>query len=48
MQVAQKSNIDDNISIMIINTQTNVSDQVLNEICNIDGVLGAKYINLHI
>ena len=48
MQVAQKSNIDDNISIMIINTQTNVEDQVLNEICNIDGVLGAKYINLHI
>ncbi|MDD3237006.1 MAG: phosphoglycerate dehydrogenase [Candidatus Gastranaerophilales bacterium] len=46
MQVAQKSNKEDNVSIMIINTESAVEDSTLNKIEEIDGIKDAKYIKL--
>ena len=46
MQVAQSSGCSDK-SIMIINTDTEVNMETLNEIVCIEGVDDAKYIGLH-
>lgn len=46
MNVAQNRTEADNISIMIINTDSKVDDKVLEEISAIDGVGLAKYIKL--
>lgn len=46
MNVAQKSVKDDNISIMIINTESAVDDKTLALIAEIDGVSNPKYIQL--
>ena len=47
MNVAQNRSKDDNISIMIINTGSEVDEQILAEISAIDGVGSAKYIKLN-
>lgn len=47
MQVAQKTNKEDNESIMIINTESAVEDATLEKIKQIDGVTNAKYILLN-
>ena len=46
MNVAQNRSQSDNISMMIINTGSEVSEKTLNEISGIDGIGSAKYINL--
>lgn len=46
MQVAQKSGKADNISIMVITTESPVGNSTLDKIQAIDGVHGAKYIKL--
>ena len=46
MNVAQNRTQDDNISIMIINTGSEVDEATLSEISSIDGVGSAKYIKL--
>ncbi len=46
MHVAQKTNKKDNVSIMIINTETKVDDFTLTKIEAIDGISSAKYIHL--
>ena len=46
MNVAQNRSQSDNISMMIINTSSEVSEKTLNEISGIDGICSAKYINL--
>lgn len=47
MHVAQKSNKKDNVSIMIINTESLVDDVTLTKIEKIDGISSAKYIKLN-
>jgi len=47
MQVAQKSNNTDNVSIMIITTDKDVDDATLQKINNIDGIQNAQYIKLN-
>lgn len=47
MHVAQKSNKEDNESIMIINTESAVDDATLEKIKLIDGINNAKYIQLN-
>ncbi len=47
MQVAQKSNQKDNVSIMIITTDRDVDDETLNTINKIDGIQNAQYIKLN-
>ena len=46
MNVAQNRSQSDNISMMIINTDSEVSEKTLNEITGIEGINSAKYINL--
>ena len=46
MNVAQNRSQSDNISMMIINTDSEVSEKTLNEITGIKGINSAKYINL--
>lgn len=46
MNVAQNRSDDDNISLMIINTGSEVDTAVLSEISAVDGICKAKYINL--
>ncbi len=46
MNVAQNRAENDNISIMIINTGSEVDESTLSEISSIDGIGTAKYINL--
>ncbi len=46
MQVAQKSNQKDNVSIMIITIDKDVNDQAMETINKIDGVKNAQYIKL--
>ena len=46
MNVAQKSSGHDNVSLMIINTDSAVEAPILDEISKIDGVCCAKYVNL--
>ncbi len=46
MNVAQNRSQSDNISMMIINTGSEVAEKTLNEISGIDGIESAKYINL--
>lgn len=47
MHVAQKNNKQDNVSIMIINTESAVDYTTLSKIEKIDGITSAKYINLN-
>lgn len=47
MQVAQKSGNNDNVSIMIINTESAVEKDTLDKIAQIDGINNAKYIQLN-
>ena len=47
MQVAQKSNKSDNVSIMIITTDVDVDDKTMTTINKIDGVENAQYIKLN-
>ena len=47
MQVAQKSNKSDNVSIMIITTDRNVDDDTMKTINEIDGIKNAQYIKLN-
>ncbi|MCD7878540.1 MAG: phosphoglycerate dehydrogenase [Candidatus Gastranaerophilales bacterium] len=47
MQVAQKSNQKDNVSIMIITTDTDVDDKTMANINEIDGIQNAQYIKLN-
>ena len=46
MNVAQNRSSDNNISLMIINTGSEVDESTLSEIANINGVTKAKYVNL--
>ncbi len=46
MNVAQKSIQNDNVSIMIINTGSEVDEKTLDEISKIDGIGSARYIKL--
>ena len=46
MNVAQNRAENDNISIMIINTGSEVDESTLKEISVIDGIGTAKYVNL--
>ncbi len=46
MQVAQKSNNNDNVSIMIITTDKDVNEATMNTINEIDGIQNAQYIKL--
>ena len=47
MQVAQKSNKSDNVSIMIITTDRDVDDATMKTINEINGVQNAQYIKLN-
>jgi len=47
MQVAQKSGLNDNESIMIISTCTRVPAETLEKVKAIDGVINAQYVNLN-
>ena len=47
MQVAQKSNKSDNVSIMIITTDKDVDDLTMETINKIDGIKNAQYIKLN-
>jgi len=47
MQVAQKSNQKDNVSIMIITTDRDVDDDTMETINKIDGIQNAQYIKLN-
>ena len=47
MQVAQKSNKKDNVSIMIITTDSDVDAATMEKINNIDGIQDAQYIKLN-
>ena len=47
MQVAQKSNKKDNVSIMIITTDTDVDAATMEKINKIDGIQNAQYIKLN-
>ena len=47
MQVAQKSNKSDNVSIMIITTDSDVDDATMETINKIDGIKNAQYIKLN-
>jgi D-3-phosphoglycerate dehydrogenase len=47
MQVAQKSNKKDNVSIMIITIDKDVNDLTMNTINQIDGIQNAQYIKLN-
>ncbi len=47
MQVAQKSNKKDNVSIMIINTDRDVDSSTMETINEIDGIKNAQYIKLN-
>ncbi|MBQ3640447.1 phosphoglycerate dehydrogenase [bacterium] len=47
MQVAQKSNKKDNVSIMIITTDRDVDDSTMKKINEIDGIQNAQYIKLN-
>ncbi len=47
MHVAQKTNKKDNESIMIINTESPVNNEVLEKIKLIDGIYNAKYVQLN-
>ena len=47
MQVAQKSNQKDNVSIMIITIDNDVNDKTMETINNINGVQNAQYIKLN-
>lgn len=47
MQVLQKSNKKDNISVMIITIDRDVNDETLRKIKSIDGVENARYIKLN-
>ena len=46
MNVAQKSSKHDNVSLMIINIESEVAPETLEKIAKIDGVCSARYINL--
>ena len=46
MNVAQNRSSDNNISLMIINTGSEVDESTLSEIAGINGVTKAKYVNL--
>ena len=46
MNVAQNRSKEDNISLMIINTENEVNPETINNISDIDGICKAKYINL--
>ncbi len=46
MNVAQNRSSDNNISLMIINTGSEVDESTLSEIASINGVAKAKYVNL--
>ena len=47
MQVAQKSDKSDNVSIMIITTDSDVDATTMEKINNIDGIQDAQYIKLN-
>ena len=47
MQVAQKSNNNDNVSIMIITIDRDVDDETMKTINEIDGIQNAQYIKLN-
>ena len=47
VQVAQKSNKSDNVSIMIITTDSDVDDATMETINKIDGIKNAQYIKLN-
>ena len=47
MQVAQKSDKSDNVSIMIITTDIDVDDETMATINKIDGIKNAQYIKLN-
>lgn len=47
MHVAQKSGNKDNVSIMIINTESAVESETLEKIKQIDGIINAKYVSLN-
>ena len=47
MQVAQKSNKSDNVSIMIITIDKDVDDLTMETINKIDGIRNAQYIKLN-
>ena len=47
MQVAQKSNNNDNVSIMIITIDRDVDDSTMDTINKIDGIKNAQYIKLN-
>ena len=47
MQVAQKTNSKDNVSIMIITTDRDVDDDAMETINKIDGIKDAQYIKLN-
>lgn len=47
MQVAQKSNKKDNVSIMIITIDRDVDDETMQKINKIDGIQNAQYIKLN-
>ena len=48
MEVVQKTGENDNVSIMIINTDKAVEQHVLDKITQIDGVIVAKCVNINI
>ena len=46
MQVARKGKETKGESLMIMNTDVSVDDDVLNEIKKVDGILGASFVSL--